>query len=331
MSGKFAEVITRTALSAFRNVLYLLPESAGRCAGRAIGGLLAHFLKRERTIIIAQADFVKHRGYALETDKLPASTFKHSGEAVYEALCLKRYLLRQGEKFVRIETDGQQIVDKLLVDKQGAIALSAHLGCFELLAAFHAAYGVNISVIGRDPNYPVLGQVLRLMRSDYGVHTIWREDSSATRKLLRALKDGHVIAALIDQDTAVENCFAPFFSLPAAYPRGLLRLALKNNIPLVSSFIVRTAPGRHRVITEEFKLEQVAEKSEAAILSEFSLRLERLVLQYPEQWLWWHRRWRRREGIDYNSKPELLRSTSQYLEWLREEAGGEVVTVGTKG
>ena len=44
--------------------------------------------------------------------------------------------------------------------------------------------------------------------------------------------------------------------------------------------------------------------------------LERLIEQYPEQWLWWHRRWRRRQGIDYRRNPKLVPDHNAYLAWL---------------
>ena len=62
------------------------------------------------------------------------------------------------------------------------------------------------------------------------------------------------------------------------------------------------------------------------VLEVFSARLESLVRQYPEQWYWWHRRWRRRPGIDYQSTPELLRSTAEYITWLENDAAREVDT-----
>ncbi len=52
------------------------------------------------------------------------------------------------------------------------------------------------------------------------------------------------------------------------------------------------------------------------ILSSYGTFLETYIKKDPTQWVWWHRRWRRRPDINYNENPELLRSTREYLEWL---------------
>ena len=177
-----------------------------------------------------------------------------------------------------------------------------------------------MSVIGRAPNYELLDIFAKRLKKSYGIESIWREDSTSSRKIISAFKTGRVVAALIDQDTSIENAFAPFFGVDAAYPSSLITLAVKYRIPIITSFIIREQPYHHNVITDRIDYDPDSETVIQDILKTFSKRLEDLIIKYHEQWIWWHRRWRRRPGMDYNLHPETLPSTKDYLSWLNNQA-----------
>ncbi|MCB0325157.1 MAG: lysophospholipid acyltransferase family protein, partial [Bdellovibrionales bacterium] len=252
--------------------------------------------------------------------------FAHFGQCFVEALLIDRLVeqdlsapaeaLQQLPTLKHVSSSGEEVVYRILDSGRGGLALSGHLGSIDLLAAYHIRCGVPLSVVGRVPNYPWLAALLEEIRTGYGAKTIWREDPRAGRTLVRSLKNGEFVAALIDQDTKLESAFAPFFGLPAASPVALLQLAIRTKVPIVSSFIYRTAPEQHFVVTEELLYDDNDPDAAEKILAEFNLRLERLLERYPEQWPWWHRRWRRRPGVDYEQHPDRLPSRTEYLRWL---------------
>jgi KDO2-lipid IV(A) lauroyltransferase len=192
-----------------------------------------------------------------------------------------------------------------------------------LLAAFLAASGLPCSVIGRSPNYPALEKAIRKFRKEYGVDVIWSETAEAPRQIVSALREGRVVCALIDQDTKWKSEFSPFFGVEAASPIGAVSLALRTNVPIFSAFICRTGPLTHHARIqplEYFGKDRAARKE---ILRTFNSRLEEMIVRDPSQYLWWHRRWRRRPGTDYGLNPELLPSTADYLAWLGRGTSAE--------
>jgi KDO2-lipid IV(A) lauroyltransferase len=188
-----------------------------------------------------------------------------------------------------------------------------------LLAAYIIAQGVRLTIIARKPNYPRLANHLDQLRRRYGAEVIWRNEPKAAKKLLKAFKECQVVAALIDQDTDVQNDFAPFFSLEAAVPSAPIRFAVQRGIPVYSAFIARHARMKHLVFIEEIPYEHDDSGAVQEIIGCYNQRLEGLLRRYPEQWWWWHRRWRRRPEVDYAAEPEKLRSTRDYLLWLKEQ------------
>lgn len=319
----------------------LFPLPCTPWVGRMLGKGTSKLFPRERRIATAQLDYVREH---LRTHGVPAAdgvpdsfppvsieqlndveslttrVFGHVGEFMGETFILDR-LLERDEKAANgyrfIASTGQDMMVNYTSQGYAVLALSAHIGCFELLAAFHAAHGIDLVVIGRDPNYSVVSSALRDLRSSYGVDTIWRDESSGGRKLLSAVRTpGKLVGALIDQDTDVENLFSPFFGLAAAYPIGPITLAIKKKLPIVSTFIVRTGKQQHHVITRDIPYSADDPEAPAKILFTYNLHLEDLILRFPEQWIWWHRRWRRRPDVNYASGNEAPRSASAYCDWI---------------
>ena len=293
-----------------------------------MGTLLGFLLKKEVGICVAQLSLAYNNASkdsqlrrVIDSDgtsKLVGRVFGSAVESVYEILLADRF----GEENckIHIEHDVDQSFERARSSDTAILALSAHLGCFELIAAYYAAKGISLTTVGRDPNYGLLGEMLRELRGSYGVTALWRGDRSAIRDLKRALVEGHVLATLIDQDTSLESGFAKFFGVEAASPIVPVKLALSRKLPICTSFVVRTAPLHHRIITRWVDYQPDDPNALENILQVYSDRLEELVLQYPEQWVWWHRRWRRRPGVDYVTYPQMMRSTKDYIEWLADGA-----------
>ncbi len=345
--SKVARFASTCVFSFTRAGLAILPLRSALNFGARCGKVTGRFVPDSRRVALAQLQFaritagdpgISPSGAAAPgfEEKMCNRVFAHVGESFVETLLMDRLfeiplpslplqradVPMQAPRFACFTSSGQDLVYELLRQGKGAIALSGHLGCFELLAAFHIRSHVPLAVIGRTPRYDMLSTFIDDVRSRYGAETIWREDPQAGRKIIRALKHGKIVAALIDQDTSLENEFAPFFGLPAPHPVALIKLAVSYELPIVTSFIVRLKQAHHHIFTERIEYNAKDLQACTHILGVFAERLETFVRRYPEQWLWWHRRWRREPGVNYTQSPEKLRSTGEYLQWLLRKGAG---------
>jgi len=167
--------------------------------------------------------------------------------------------------------------------------LTAHVSNWDLLAAYFIKHRLPLSTIARKTRNQGFHQVITDIRTSYGIKSIWREKpGGGAREIIKDLKSGRGVAALIDQDTNVASEMIDFFGQAASTPSTLVSLARKLEIPLVSAFIVREAKCRYRIEAEELSTSD----SDTEILTEFNSRLEKLVRKYPAQWVWLHKRWR---------------------------------------
>ncbi len=291
-------------LAAGVNVIWrtlgLLPLRVRVLLGRVVGAIYGHLPSRERRIARAQLRWIFPQYPA---ERLARQVFVEIGQTAGECLNLAPLVAHRPD---HAWTSTPSLAD--LHRTHGAVlALSAHTANWELLAALQAADGVPLTVVGREANRPLLHHQLAALRQRSGVKTVWRGDPGAARALLRTLQQREVVAALVDQDTAVASLAVPFFGHLAMTPSSVIDIAQRQQAHIVSIFLVRPTPSSYAVHLRELP----HRASPVEILTEYHRHLEELLRQFPAQWPWFHKRWRTQGG-------ETL-STSRYLAFLEEQ------------
>ena len=216
---------------------------------------------------------------------LTPRVFANAGQTLLESISLAP-ILKNAD--CRIRCDSWDLVEQWEKDARPIIALTAHTGNWDLLAAYVISRGIHVSTIGREARNQAAQTALSFIREGYGIETIWRSDRAGLKRLFTCLKERRVVAALIDQDTQVESISIPFFGAPAKTPVSLITLGEKMNARFVTAFIFREGWGRFRVFIDEIP----DLTSPESILCAYNSRLEELIRQYPAQWVWFHKRWR---------------------------------------
>lgn len=270
--------------------------------GRGLGGLFSYFPLRDKEIAELQIGMVLPH---LNARKTAGKTYQNFGMTTFESLHLDPLWKHHPEI---LEDPAWDQATAILSRSQGLIALTGHIGNWDLLAASAVKKGFPLLAAGRQARFKSFHAALEWLRGKNGIKTLWREDLQATRDLLKALNEKNVIAALVDQDTEVESIFSNFFGKPAKTPSSLVKLALKKNILLVSAFCVRKPSGGFRIILHELTDRQSAQ----TILDQYHAHLESIIREYPEQWVWFHKRWR-------TSVTGGKKRSEEYVSWLREQ------------
>lgn len=195
-----------------------------------------------------------------------------------------------------VEVEGWQYVEEVVAGGRGAIAVTGHVGNWELLAAYFGNKGLPVGAIARRMSDPQLNDLLVEFRARNGVETIVREGPSAGRQILRVLKEKGMLAMLIDQDTRAPSLSVPFFGRLARTPVAAAVLAVRRNLPAVPVFARRRPGGGHRLTVLPPIYPPDSGNRDRDILQltcAFSKILEDRIRHNPAEWVWWHRRWRR--------------------------------------
>jgi Kdo2-lipid IVA lauroyltransferase/acyltransferase len=275
----------------------ILPEPLALVIGRAIGAIAFLFARSPRKRAIDQLSTAL--GDASSATDHVRALFRHLGLMIAELALLSRRSDRV-VRWVEMRPEHKELLDRILARGRGMIAVSAHLGNWELLPQRFTREGYKVLGAARENPNPYLDRWIVELRDRGGVRTVHRGGDRGGLEILRALRRGEIFAALVDQDTRTPSVFVPFFGRPASTPIGPARLALTARAPMVISFIVREG-DRHQVTIEEVPLDDLPEDFEAAAIAlteRITQRIEEEIRTHPDQWVWFHERWRRQPVID---------------------------------
>ena len=177
---------------------------------------------------------------------------------------------------------------------RGVVLVTGHLGNWEIGGSALAVRGVPLDVVAQRQHNPLFDRAITWARERLGMRVI--ERGRAPKEGLRALRQGRVVAFVADQDARRAGVFVPFFGRLASTHRGPALLALRTGAPLFLGSALRVPGGGYRIRLEEIAVETTGEMDDvvARWTAAFTARLEAAIREAPEQYFWFHRRWKTR-------------------------------------
>ncbi len=174
---------------------------------------------------------------------------------------------------------------------RGVLIATAHLGNWELSAFAHALLTEPMNVVVRPLDNPLVDQLVEGRRVLSGNRLIYKRDGA--RAVLRALRNNEAVGVLIDQNTAPgEGVFVDFFGQRACANSGFVKLAYHSQAPVIPGFAAwDEARGRYVL---HFCPAVPMTGDEASDTQRIHSLVEELIREYPDQWMWIHRRWKTR-------------------------------------
>ena len=182
---------------------------------------------------------------------------------------------------------------KLRDDGKPALIFAAHLANWELPAVCAATYKLDSAVLYRRPNIAGIDRWLTETRAA-SMGELISTDLYAPVKISEALERGAHVGMLVDQ-YYVRGVPVTFFGQRTMANPLLARLARHFDCPIHGTRIVRLANHRFRAeLSDEIKPARDGEGkiNIAGTMQIVTSVIEGWIRQYPEQWLWMHRRWR---------------------------------------
>ncbi len=202
-------------------------------------------------------------------------------------------LLARGHRVFdrRLSVEGWENIEQETEQGHRLMVLSGHCGFWELLGIATARRGMRLFGIGRRLDEDVFAELVSRIRTAVQGHNIERGTAEGRRRLRRALKGEGALAIFIDQDTKVDGTWVPFFGRLAYTPAGAAEMALRHDMKVVPAFSERRPGGIHvsRFLPALDLPDDVT--AATAVMTE---AIEAHIRRNPAQWVWWHRRWRRR-------------------------------------
>ena len=266
-----------------------LPWRGAQAAGRLLGRLGGRVVPRD------QRRMLEHLAIAFpELDiearrRLARACWRHLGCSLGELLHLRYRSPATASRHVAVA--GFEVVEAARRSRRPILILTGHCGNWELISAANHSHGLGLVAMGRDNDDPALARAIVDLRQHLGTTTIARGASGSSRQLLSTIRRGGALALLIDQDIDTDGVWVPFFGKLAYTPTAGADLALRLGAVVVPTFAARLEDGSHRV-TFHSPLELGDDREQAT--ARMTAAIEAQIRRRPEQWVWMHRRWRRR-------------------------------------
>lgn len=275
-------------------LIRFVPRRSAMAMTRALAAIYYSLFKKNRVLTI------RHLMLAFENEKtdreirqIAKGVYYHFAVTLVDVIRIPNFVKEGINTYIRAEN--LDILEKARKEGKGAIILTGHFGNWELMGAWMAQNKQNIRVVGSPLVNPWLDKLVVNMRNQAGYQNITR--GQGTREILRALKRGDVVGMLIDQDMKdISGVFVNFFGKKAHTPTGPLVLAAKFNVPIIPMFMhltenltyhVTCYPPIELIDTGNLEADLISNTQKCSDIYESVIR------RHPEQWVWFHKRWKR--------------------------------------
>ncbi|WP_282568437.1 lipid A biosynthesis lauroyl acyltransferase [Bosea sp. ASV33] len=231
-----------------------------------------------------------------EVRRIARGAWENLGRVAGEYANLKAlfdYDYHNPDKPSRVEVKGIEHFIALKDDGKPGLIFSTHLANWELPAICAQAYDLETTAVFRAPNDPAIAAVVHEIRSG-AMGGLAAAKQGAAFAMQGVLENGGHLGMLIDQHFT-RGVVVPFFGRPALTNPIMGKFAKRFECPVHGVRVIRLPNHRFRLeLTPPLDLPRDAngEIDVQGAMAMMTAVVEGWVREYPEQWLWMHRRWR---------------------------------------
>jgi len=298
MPKKRSKLQSKSELLAVRSLLGAigaLPLETSMRFGKSVGRFFAQrFPKLQKTarrnLEIALPDLS-----AAEKERIILGTFESLGRHLGFVSHFRKFKHEDVRGLVEIV--GREHFDAAHETGKGILFFTGHFGSWGVFNLLPPAFGFDMNILVRRIDNPLVENYVDKMRTRFGSVTL--DKTRSARTMFRLLENGKLLGILADLNVQErEGVFVDFFGVPASTTTSIARLALKTNAVVMPAFAVWEETKQKYVVYLEPPVNYVegdnSEENIRDLTQKITNVVEKYVRQYPEQWLWIHKRWNTR-------------------------------------
>ena len=295
-------------LNVFSRFISRLPLPVAMAFGRCLGWIWYYLIPIRRKEALHNINRAMGRELTRdEQRKAIRELFANFAMYIVEILRIPHMSLEENKKLVQI--DGWEHMDAALARGKGVILVATHLDNVDLGGCSMAMRGAPIAVVVKEMS-KAAEQFISSVRKNTGVIIINRKGTKNYIKEL--LAENKIVTLVIDQHLAKHRSIVcDFFGELAATTPAPARFAFETGATIIPGVISRKAKdGHHHVkVSPAFHLETPYEDMDENIRHNTE-RLNRIaegwIREAPNQWWWFHRRWKVQDNPEGWDIPDAL-------------------------
>jgi KDO2-lipid IV(A) lauroyltransferase len=228
--------------------------------------------------------------------------YKGFTDVFYEMIWSCRISARREHERLILENPG--ILENLYKRGESVIVVMGHKANWELLKAIDfSTLGFktgNARVIYKKQRSPVADSLLKWIRLRH-TDALVIESNETARYMLNNRNNQLIYFLIADQSPHPRSkCVTDFLNQPTMLITGPENLSRKMNMPVVYLDIKRLYRGKYQA-RFTYISDTPASTEEGEISRKFAELLEKSISENPSEWLWTHKRWKKKVSI-YSSK-----------------------------
>lgn len=274
----------------------LIPARKAYDLGAGITSFFYRFFPGRRKVAI---DNLLKTGVAKtkeEADRIAKIAFGHLAGHLCEAMKVGEIVTPENWK-EHLQFEGPQETYDLLFNhpETPVIILTGHHGVWEA-AGLIFSFSRHLIAVARKMNNPYIDRYLK-KHHFRGSITVISKKRGFTPQVIREWKNSHAAMTLVMDQHAnrKQGIVVDFMGRPALTHTSPARLHFASHAPVLVGSFIRLGPFSYKIITgAPIRFQTTGDKNADthAFLTEVNRRLGDIIRQYPEQYLWAHKRWR---------------------------------------
>lgn len=268
----------------FRWLLLLFPEKTRFKFAEILAILGYKLIKKRRLIALANLELAFPEKTENERKRIATESYKIMAKAFLSTLWFDDYLKNS------VSIEDLDKIEKIKERGQGLAVALIHMGNME--ANLKATEKYKVVTVAKAQRNPYIDKFITESRKKLNLVLI-KKSKQTSRELLEQIEEKNVIALFSDHRDKGTN--VEFFGAETVSPTGIINIALKHNMPLVIGYNVMNIDNTSTTyFTNEIELERTESfKDDVKNNTQMLIsKMERIIINYPNQWMWFHDRWK---------------------------------------
>jgi KDO2-lipid IV(A) lauroyltransferase len=207
-----------------------LPVSLSRRVGAVAGWFAYHFDRGHRVTCLENLKIAFPQMDDADARRLLKSCYVHLGITASDTCHFRSLSSEQlREHWIVPEPNAEENLKRAVAQNKGVIAISGHMGHWELVGIAYAAFGHPLLCVARRIEAPRIDALITWMRTRHGNRIIYQQ--GALRTFFFGLRKKKNIGIVMDQYAGRNSPFIEFFGKPASTPDTAARLHVLTGGP----------------------------------------------------------------------------------------------------
>lgn len=286
---RLSHKIQYLALVFLARFICILPRSWALSLGASVGWF-GWTIGMRRELVLSNIANARPTASQAELKRIGKQAAKNFGRTIAEFI---RYGIKDRDRLPQlVSIKNLELLSDALNRGNGAILLTGHFGAWAIYFAAIAMRDVPLSLlVGKQHNAKVDEFIHKIPGDRVEFITKGR---TAIKSILEKLQAGRAVVMVADQHAGDGGIVVPFLGKNASTLPLPGSFSVKYKVPVFMMSGHREEDGSHTVNISELPVPACDSTNEQkiAVVKTYNEELGKVVAERPEQYFWYHRRWR---------------------------------------